>query len=379
KVVDLGYTTYQSDLSFVNGVTSFLGIRYAASPTGKAHNFPPPKVPGIHNATSPPRQCHHVPLMGTHGRSTTSPFRKPVLEGPQGVSPYSEDCLFLKEGYFHLFVALLSIFSFAPSVHVPSERKPKSLLPVIVYIHGGGYDAGSVTLYPMQDFVTLSNFGVVSVAIQYRLGVFDFLPGENIKQTGDLAFFFGQSPMNAHNISELSSQSDHMGQSAGAGCMLQHVVAYGGNTQPQLFRAVIANSPYLLPHCSGSNDSIVCHRDTPAATLLAAGSEISASSFLGLFTFLPVVDGAFIVERPSVTLQRGQVNGMLLLTTNEDEGALFVNPDALVHNKLTLREYTRELFPRLDRAQVEHVVRLYANTGREDTVNQASEIIGHCE
>jgi hypothetical protein len=34
KVVDLGYAIYQSDLSIVPGVTSFLGIRYAAPPTG---------------------------------------------------------------------------------------------------------------------------------------------------------------------------------------------------------------------------------------------------------------------------------------------------------------------------------------------------------
>lgn len=34
RVVDLGYAKYQSDLSFVEGVTSFLGLRYAAPPTG---------------------------------------------------------------------------------------------------------------------------------------------------------------------------------------------------------------------------------------------------------------------------------------------------------------------------------------------------------
>jgi hypothetical protein len=36
KVVNLGYATYQSDLSLEDGVTSFLGVRYAAPPTGKS-------------------------------------------------------------------------------------------------------------------------------------------------------------------------------------------------------------------------------------------------------------------------------------------------------------------------------------------------------
>lgn len=35
KQVDLGYATYKSNLQLVDGVTSFLGVRYAAPPTGK--------------------------------------------------------------------------------------------------------------------------------------------------------------------------------------------------------------------------------------------------------------------------------------------------------------------------------------------------------
>ena len=35
KVVNLGYATYQSDLSLEDGITSFLGVRYAAPPVGK--------------------------------------------------------------------------------------------------------------------------------------------------------------------------------------------------------------------------------------------------------------------------------------------------------------------------------------------------------
>jgi hypothetical protein len=34
RVVDLGYATYQTDVSIDEGVMSFLGVRYAAAPVG---------------------------------------------------------------------------------------------------------------------------------------------------------------------------------------------------------------------------------------------------------------------------------------------------------------------------------------------------------
>jgi hypothetical protein len=37
KVVDLGYATYQTNLQLDEGVTSFLGIRFAAPPVGNKH------------------------------------------------------------------------------------------------------------------------------------------------------------------------------------------------------------------------------------------------------------------------------------------------------------------------------------------------------
>ena len=35
------------------------------------------------------------------------------------------------------------------------------------------------------------------------------------------------------------------GESAGAGSVIQHIVAHGGNTQPPLFHASMMDSPYL--------------------------------------------------------------------------------------------------------------------------------------
>lgn len=40
KTVDLGYAKYQSDVSLAEGVTSFLGVRYAAPPIGASYLLP---------------------------------------------------------------------------------------------------------------------------------------------------------------------------------------------------------------------------------------------------------------------------------------------------------------------------------------------------
>ena len=45
------------------------------------------------------------------------------------------------------------------------------------------------------------------------------------------------------------------GESAGAGSVIQHIVAHGGNTQPPLFRAGMTSSTYL-PFQYNFNDAV---------------------------------------------------------------------------------------------------------------------------
>lgn len=50
----------------------------------------------------------------------------------------------------------------------------------------GGYVAGSATGFDGNDLIRESGEGVVVVVIQYRLGVFGFLPGQKVKNGGAL-------------------------------------------------------------------------------------------------------------------------------------------------------------------------------------------------
>ena len=111
-VVTLGYAKYQGIpvVDSASGVTNtnFLGIRFAAPPTGTLR-FAVPKAPattaGVTIAGTQPNRCP----MGAIGTATTSPFRTTstrrelelrsdaeLVERQDSLPPFSEDCLFLK-------------------------------------------------------------------------------------------------------------------------------------------------------------------------------------------------------------------------------------------------------------------------------------------
>ncbi|KAJ7618379.1 alpha/beta-hydrolase, partial [Roridomyces roridus] len=377
-------------------------IRYAAPPTGNLRwRAPqlPSHVSGIQNATQAPLQCFQSgALTGTAGTALINRFRtnsnfSQVSSGPDPAldATSTEDCLFL-------------------NVHTPTFATEHSRLPVIVYLHGGGYDAGNISLYPTQDFATLSRLGVVAVSVQYRLGVFGFLAGEEVKEGGNLNVGlldqnFALQWVQKH-ISVFRGDPNAVtiwGQSAGAGAVLQHVVAHGGNTQPPLFRAALANSPYLpfqyayndpitetlfddvasFARCDQAPNRLDCLRSVDPSILTNADTAIGSASFMGTYTFVPVVDGSFIVERPSITLNGHRRNGAskfqdsLLVTTNSAEGAsFFVFPDILVANNFTLAQYITQLFPRLSEQQVRTAVSSYSKLASSSVSDQATKVMG---
>ncbi|KAL2786639.1 Alpha/Beta hydrolase protein [Aspergillus keveii] len=75
------------------------------------------------------------------------------------------------------------------NITTPANVAPESNLPVIVFLHGGGYAIGS-NAWPQYDFrriVALSmtnNRPVVGVNINYRLGVFGFLASQELESHG---------------------------------------------------------------------------------------------------------------------------------------------------------------------------------------------------
>ena len=132
-----------------SGVKAYLGVPFAAPPIRENRwREPQPVVPwnGVRSATT----------FGPHAMQGRLFSDMEFRDAGQ-----SEDCLFL-------------------NVWTPAASAGKKL-PVMVWIHGGGFQAGSGS-EPRQDGEQLAKLGVVVVNINYRLGVFGFLAHPELTQ-----------------------------------------------------------------------------------------------------------------------------------------------------------------------------------------------------
>lgn len=119
------------------------GIPYAAAPVGERRFSPPAPAPtwaGVRDATS------DGPI------APQAPSRVFASMGPIQ-APQDEDCLTL-------------------TVWAPRERSAP--LPVIVWLHGGGFQTGAGSL-PWYDGAELAARGFVVVGVNYRLGPLGYL------------------------------------------------------------------------------------------------------------------------------------------------------------------------------------------------------------
>ncbi|KAJ7931193.1 Alpha/Beta hydrolase protein [Mycena leptocephala] len=365
-IVDLGYAQYQGEVTPTN-ITHFLGIRFAAAPIGQLRfraPQPPAKVAGVQQATVLPNEC----FQASKGSSPTNPLEtRDVIQ--------TEDCLFL-------------------NLYYPSDAggaPPAERLPVIIYIHGGGYISGHASATDGADLINQSSRGVVVVIIQYRLGLFGFLSGEKVKENGavnaallDQDFAMRWTNKYIHLFGGDSSRVTIWGQSAGAGSVLLHVVANDGRTEPQLFRGAMTSSTALVSgyhyndripellfskvveesNCTSAADAMACLRSADADVLQATNIKINNDAFFGTIPLAPVVDGSFIKQRPTLSLLQRKVNGDALLSiTNTFEGVRFVDQTTAATANAT--QYALQLFPNFGPPQADKVGALYADLGTQ--------------
>jgi para-nitrobenzyl esterase len=128
-----------------DGVASFKGIPFAAPPVGELR-WRPPQPAGQWTGV---RQAAEFGANCMQGR-----FGPPPAAGAPAPPASSEDCLFL-------------------NVWRPASATSGTKLPVMVWIHGGGFMGGSGAS-PNTSGVQFAKQGVVLVSVNYRLGRFGF-------------------------------------------------------------------------------------------------------------------------------------------------------------------------------------------------------------
>ena len=300
----------RTDDGLVRGTTAgtvaeFLGLPYAAPPTGNLRwrpPAPPASWAGVRDATQFGPSC---PQATTH-----NPYLPP--------GPISEDCLYL-------------------NVYRPTSRSSGGDgRPVLVWIHGGGLTVDGARNY---DGSKLAADGTVVVTINYRLGALGFLAHPALAtRPGGPAGNYGLMDQQAalrwvqRNIAQFGGDPHNVtiaGQSAGGLSVLAQMVSPGARGLFQ--RAIVQSGTFALnqqllavAEAAGqtfamavgcADQSAACLRNAPVSDLVSKfGVEIPG-----------VVDGSVLTRPIGTALARGQfarvpvINGI-----THDEELLFV-------------------------------------------------------
>ena len=297
----------------MGAVRAFLGIPYATPPVGDLRWKPPaPAAPwtGVRKAAVFGARCAQALV-----------YDDMVFRDSGG----SEDCLSL-------------------NVWVP-EKAASAKLPVMVWIYGGGYQAGG-TSEQRQDGSVLAQQGVVVVSMNYRLGIFGFFAHPELaKESGrNSAGNYGLLDQVAalhwvqDNIAAFGGDAGNVtifGESAGSfsvSALMASPLAKG------LFHKAIGESGGAFSR-SGLRFELLADREAKDAKLassrlkvetLAELRAVPAQKLIDAFfqpgsdeniSFDADVDGYFLPESMAAIFATGKQNDVPLLAGwNHDEG-----------------------------------------------------------
>lgn len=305
----------------------FLGIPYAAPPIGALRWRPPSPPPPLHGVLDATRAGPVCPQLDRARRGDpTAPADDAPVRG-------EEDCL------------RLNVWAHADA----------RIRPVMVFVHGGGFQQGSGTQSSYEGSTLARNGEVVVVTLSYRLGALGLLAHEAFAaadargSAGDYAIRDQLAALRwvREHIAAFGGDADNVtifGESAGAVSVCALVASPLGRG---LFRRAIAQSPggcdnwptlrqgvrgglsgfargaeiAAAAGCGDPRDAAACLRAKDAATLVRAGTRGERRN--GLPVYSPVIDGVVLVGDAPSRLRAGANDVPLLVGSNADESAAF--------------------------------------------------------
>jgi len=286
----LGYSSNKTDI--------YLGIRYGQIPARWTAAQLTQPWNGTYNATGLGAICHQY-----------GPFQLP------GPSNENEDCLFL------------NIW-----VPKPTTTTANVLLPVRVWLHGGGYTAGRSDDYDSENLAYLSQS--IIVTLNYRLGIFGFFPLPTVVDR-NLGWLDQQLALKwiQANIESFGGDKTNVllfGESAGGGSSIAHLII---ESSRPLYSSIILESagPYRLPICVEKekvNWQFLQQSFPECQSNLTCYQNLDASVFYPKFSMhwislWPCVgEQSQLLEQPLTLLRKGQFNRQanILAGFNANEG-----------------------------------------------------------
>jgi para-nitrobenzyl esterase len=303
------------------GLRVFLGIPYAAPPVGDLRWKPPQAV---------------APWTKARACTAFGPACSQPNQDPKG--NFSEDCLSL-------------------NVWTPAKRAG-ARLPVMVWIHGGGFQFGSASQAEYHGG-NLARKGVVVVTVNYRLGPLGY---------------FAHPLLAAESEHHVSGNYGLLDQIAALGWVQRNIAAFGGDPgnvtvfgqsagsrsvsllmisplAKGLFARAIAQSggpilgsEYLSPAfngdmasvskmgqelsarfgCDKAGDELACLRRASAADVVKA-ADTSTSIFNDSLLFAPVFDGWALPDNPAAAFAQGRQQAVpMIVGSTLDEGNIYL-------------------------------------------------------
>ncbi|OCK76786.1 alpha/beta-hydrolase [Lepidopterella palustris CBS 459.81] len=327
----------------------FKNIRFAAPPLGNLR-WAKPEPPLIETSIQ----------NGSYGFVCTQSL--PLLvsaNGSNGLNGTSSggNCLFL-------------------DIYVPSKalKQETKKLPVVVWIYGGGYSAGSKDglisygLYDGAGPITASNGNIIVVTFNYRVGVYGFLAGATVENEGianaGLHDQYAAFEWVNKYISLVGGDPENVsawGESAGAGSIYWLLTREGGTKDPLFHRAIVQSPAFQdkfdrngsmeqdfqrfaqLAGCEGQG--LACLRAKNASIINAANDAVISDPSAPV-VFNPAPDGKYFRQHATLEYAQGHYWTSLdsvIPSHVIDEAELFVNPDITTDEQFDA--YLRAVWP----------------------------------
>ncbi|MCF2447091.1 carboxylesterase family protein [Dyadobacter sp. CY345] len=342
-----------------SGVRSYKGIPFAAPPVGEF------------------RWREPQPVKNWQGVRKTNKFGPRAMQnavfGDMGFRSdgMSEDCLYL-------------------NVWTPAKSANEKL-PVLVYFYGGGFVAGDGS-EGRYDGESMAKKGIVSLTVNYRLGVFGFYASEDLTK---------ESPHHA------SGNYGYLDQAAALAWVKQNIAAFGGDParvtiagesagslsvsalmasplSKNLFSAAIGESgsvlgtlpPVPLAQAEQAGlkfNTMVGKNSLSEMRTISADDLLKATAKADVPRFMSAVDGYFFPEPPMKTYLSGKQSQVPLLAgwnTEEMNYRMILGKESP-----TLENYTKAV-QKLYGEQADKVLKEYSAASDADVEQVATDLAG---
>lgn len=363
-------------------VESYLGIPFALPPVDELRFRRPVAYNKSYDgfkATKFSSGCASIELTGSGGlggallnyASYLTPEYKMGMMSLVSPQAADEDCLYL-------------------NVYRPANISSKEKLPVMVWIYGGAFISGASNTYPGEVFIKESldmKKPVIFVSLNYRLGPFGFLGGDDIVSEGNAnAGLFDQRlalEWVADHIEQFGGDPEKVtifGESAGAMSVAHHMILNDGDhtyKNKPLFSAGIMQSGGALPFDDARSarpqaayDSIVksvgCDSESDKLSCLRTKNMTEIAQSLGNYTladafiaFSPRADGGALKKNSYDMFREGKFAKIPYITgCQEDEGTLF-GSILNVKNSDELSKTFKSFFPKASEDTMKALMEYY--------------------